>query len=328
MLNGVVAPRRQGLAFRGAQVDKACVERVQARVRQRVLGLFELRGLLSRETVAVMKGRGHSGGFSVHAGVRVAGQHSAGRERLLRYCARPMFAGEWLLWTGGGTQVRYRQPWAALQGHRPAQQPQQRTIELRLSASEFLDRVAAFIPQPRKHRHRYFGVLAPNSPWRALVAANACRNPGAGSKAPRPKTVRTDSGASRAGHPARYLWAQLLAHIYGVFPLKCSGCGGRIRLVGFITEPATVRQILEHVGEPTIALAITPARSPPLEMKIGQELAAPVAVFEAIPELEIDKTANLRAEAGHDRLGTMRVSMQSRSRNWSSTRHWDSNPAL
>jgi len=37
-------------------------------------------------------------------------------------------------------------------------------------------------------------------------------------------------------------------------------------------------------------------------MKIGQELAAPVAVFEAIPELEIDQTANLRAEAGHDRL--------------------------
>ena len=288
MLNGVVAPRRQGLAFRGAQVDKACVERVQARVRQRVLGLFELRGLLSRETVAVMKGRGHSGGFSVHAGVRVAGQHSAGRERLLRYCARPMFAGEWLLWTGGGTQVRYRQPWAALQGHRPAQQPQQRTIELRLSASEFLDRVAAFIPQPRKHRHRYFGVLAPNSPWRALVAANACRNPGAGSKAPRPKTVRTDSGASRAGHPARYLWSQLLALIYGVFPLKCSGCGGRIRLVGFITEPATVRQILEHVGEPTIALAITPARSPPLEMKIGQRLGAPQAVFGSIPELECD----------------------------------------
>ncbi len=61
-------------------------------------------------------------------------------------------------------------PCAALQGHRPEQQ-QQRSIELRLSASEFLDRVAALIPPPRKHRHRYFGVLAPNSPWRALVAA-------------------------------------------------------------------------------------------------------------------------------------------------------------
>ena len=37
-------------------------------------------------------------------------------------------------------------------------------------------------------------------------------------------------------------------------------------------------------------------------MKIGQELAAPVAVFEAIHELEFDQTANLRARTGHDRL--------------------------
>ncbi len=74
-----------------------------------------------------------------------------------------------------------------------------------------------------------------------------------------------------------------------------------MRLVGFITEPATVRQILEHVGEPTSAAAIAPARSPLLELKIRQELAAPEAVSEAIPELEFDQTANLRAEAGHDR---------------------------
>ena len=53
-----MAPGRQGLAFRGVQVYEACVERVQGLVWQRVLGLFERRGLLSRETVAVMQGRG------------------------------------------------------------------------------------------------------------------------------------------------------------------------------------------------------------------------------------------------------------------------------
>ena len=40
-------------------------------------------------------------------------------------------------------------------------------------------------------------------------------------------------------HPT--LRAELLARVYGVFALKCSGCGGRVRLIGFITEPATVR---------------------------------------------------------------------------------------
>ena len=286
MLDGVVAQGRQGLAFRGAQVDEACVQRVQAAVRQRVLGLFERPGLLSRETVVGMQGWGHSGGFSVHAG-----------ERLLRYCARPMFAGERLVWAGGGAQVRYRLPWAALQRHRPGLQG---VIELRLSASEFLDRVAELIPPPREHRQRYFGVLAPNSPWRAQVTAQAGRKLVAGSKAPRPKTVRADCGTPRLGHPARYLWAQLLARIYGVFVRKSSGCGGRVRLIGFITEPATVRQILEHVGEPASAPAIAPARSPPVAVN-GQQLTAPEAV-EAIPELEFDQTANLAAEAGHDRL--------------------------
>ena len=92
----------------------------------------------------------------------------------------------------------------------------------------------------------------------------------------------------------------MLARIYGVAPLKCSGCSGRVRVVGFITEPATVRPILEHVGEPASAPAIAPARSPLVEAN-AQQLTGPEAV-EAIPELEFDQTANLTAEAGHDRL--------------------------
>ncbi len=85
ILIGVVAQGPQELVFRRARVDEACVERVQAAVRQRVLRLFERRGLLSSETVRVMQGWGHSGGFSVHAAERVAAQDIAGRERLLRY---------------------------------------------------------------------------------------------------------------------------------------------------------------------------------------------------------------------------------------------------
>ena len=94
------------------------------------------------------------------------------------------------------------------------------------------------------------------------------------------------------------MWAQLLARIYGVFALKCSRCGGRVHLVGFIIEPATVRQILEHAGERTTVPVIEPARSPPLEMN-RQQLDAPEGVFEAIPELEFYQTANLAAEAGY-----------------------------
>ena len=89
------------------------------------------------------------------------------------------------------------------------------------------------------------------------------------------------------------------AHLWGV-GLKCSGCGGRVRLVGFITEPVTVRQILAHFGEPTTAPVIAPARSPPVEANAQQLIGSEAA--EAIPELEFDQTANQAAEAVHDRL--------------------------
>ncbi len=56
---------------------------------------------------------------------------------------------------------------------------------------------------------------------------------------------------------------------------------------------------MAHVGEPTTAPAIAPARSPPVEAN-AQQLIGPEAV-EAIPELEFDQTANLAAEAEHDR---------------------------
>ena len=50
--------------------------------------------------------------------------------------------------------------------------PQDRTV-LTLSPLEFRGRIAALIPTPRKHRHRYFGVLAPNSPWREALTSRA-----------------------------------------------------------------------------------------------------------------------------------------------------------
>ena len=57
-------------------------------MRKRVLGLFERQGLFSPEAVADMATRQHGGGFSADASVHIAADDRAGRERLLRYCAR------------------------------------------------------------------------------------------------------------------------------------------------------------------------------------------------------------------------------------------------
>jgi len=54
-------------------------------------------------------------------------------------------------------------------------------------------------------------------------------------------TKLVTSVITRAGHPARYLWAQLLARIYGVFALKCS----LVRQVAIISPPAMQLRILQ-----------------------------------------------------------------------------------
>jgi len=60
-----------------------------------------------------------------------------------------------------------------------------------------------------------------------------------------------------------------------------------------------VAKDIAHDRCPTTAPSIAAARSLPLALN-GQQLTAPEGVFEAIPELEFNQTANLAAEAGHD----------------------------
>ncbi len=85
-----------------------------------------------------------------------------GLERLLRYCARPAFARDRLREIDPGHLV-YTSVKPGPGGSR----------SLLLTPLELLDRLAALIPPPRQHRHRYYGVLAPNSPLRAAVTALA-----------------------------------------------------------------------------------------------------------------------------------------------------------
>ncbi len=127
---------------------------------------------------------------------------------------------------------------------------------------ELIDRIAALVPPPRTHRHRYFGVLAPNSPLRAAVTALAqpaasqpatveTAQPGAGVPgvaAPGNAATPTPEPEARPKRAAHYLWAVLIARIYEAFPLLCPMCGGQMRIIAFITHSAEIRHILNHIG--------------------------------------------------------------------------------
>jgi hypothetical protein len=197
----------------------------------------------------------HSG-FSVDAGVCIRAHDRAALERLLRYCARPPFAMDRL--RKEGTALVYR---CAKQHSEPAGDKRGSKVdELHLTPLELIDRIAALVPPPRTHRHRYFGVLAPNSPLRAVVTAMALAVPA------QQATAQAEPGeaATPKRSPAHYLWAVLIARIYEVFPLLCPMCGGQMRLIAFITHSADIRQILDHIEVDSEPPHISPARGPPL----------------------------------------------------------------
>ena len=160
--------------------------------------------------------------------MRIEAADRAGLERLLRYCARPPFAMNRLKQRGADLVYRCGK------GHTEPMQSDKYSGELVLTPLELMNRLAQLVPLPRTHQHRYYRVLAPNSPK------------------PKPRS------------PSPYLWAALIARIYEVFPLLCPMCGGQMRIIAFITFSADIYKILEHIGVDPEAPRIAPARGPPL----------------------------------------------------------------
>ena len=228
-------------------------------------------------------------GFSVDASVRITiidrdvPSYFRSLEHLLRSFARPSFALERLSVIRGpdgrATRVRYVLPrhkaanWVGRGRGRKSTRPGANGL-VELSPFEFLDRLADLVPPPRKHRHRYHGVFAPNHKLRRAVTALAIGNIGKRGDA-------TTGGHGGDGHgsrgccdanqkprshdTSRIAWAKLMARLGEEFPLQCPGCGGDIRLIAFITEPGPIRKILTHLGEPLEPPLVSTARGPPTD---------------------------------------------------------------
>jgi len=262
-------------------------------------------------------------GFNLHASVAIAADDDLGRERLMRYGARPPLALDRLRWLPGG-RIAYR-----IKTLRDG-----RAKHRIMTPLEFLARLAALVPPPRYPLLRYHGVLAPRSAWRRDVVprapqAKACAKiaetttggprpesrdsspPGClrgreGGGAPfrgvssAPKVARSPAGnqtppavgvAGVAASPEvgavaltpnvlsvkhwtrllggilyaaspRVDWPTLLRRSFEVDVLSCPSCGGRLRVLGEITEPGMVGLVLDSLGTPSEAPRAARARDP------------------------------------------------------------------
>ena len=116
-----------------------------------------------------------------------------------------------------------------------------------------VSRHADLVPLPRKHRHRYHGVFAPNHRLRKAVTSLAMGN--VGKRDPAATGGQAVSGhaaerccdanqKSRSHDTSRIAWSRLMARVGEEYPLECPNCGGDIRLIAFITDQGPIRKIL------------------------------------------------------------------------------------
>ena len=115
-----------------------------------------------------------------------------------------------------------------------------------------LCRLATSIPPPRHHTVRYAGVLAAASEWRSRIVPKA-----------EPEAPGPELPGKKKRRIAYRTWAELLARTFAVDALACAVCRGRLRLIAFLRNPASIARYLAGVGESTELPARSPDRGPP-----------------------------------------------------------------
>lgn len=234
-------------------------------------------------------------GFDLHCAVRIAKDDDEGRERLIRYCARPPFALSRIEVMKDG-RIAYR-----------IKTPRRGSTHRVMTPMEWMGRLAILIPPPYFPLTRYHGVFAARSSWRALVTPkppaslvrpkkpkSCCEDPQPHEPVPPPqqppRTLPTEpSDRSCTNTPAadtrdptvitvehwgrlqsgelyasssRLDWALLLKRTHGLDALECPRCHGRLRALATLTDPDAVRAVLTHIGVRATPLPRARARDP------------------------------------------------------------------
>jgi len=130
----------------------------------------------------------------------------------------------------------------------------------RMDYLEFIARVTSHIPDKGQVTVRYYGLYA-----------NAHR------------------GKIKARHEAFPLrmveeelrpipskgWAEMIRKVYEVDPMLCPKCGGKMKVIGFLTDYAVVDRIIDH-----LKLRFVAERPPPLHIAYQEVLMAAEALTE------------------------------------------------
>ena len=132
---------------------------------------------------------------------------------------------------------------------------------LRFEPLVFMRKLAQLIPPPRVHIVRYFGVWAPNARLRSKVVPPSAVATAADNNAGVVDSTRGEMFERILRRPVLN-WSELLRRVFAIDILACP-CGGRRKVIAFITNPNVARKILDHIGLPSAPPQAMLARAPP-----------------------------------------------------------------
>jgi len=176
-------------------------------------------------------------GYNLHADTSIARGDRRGLERVCRYLLRPPLAKARIEEDeNGDIVVGLKRPWS------------DGTTRIVLSPLEFLERLAALVPPPRRNTVVYHGILAAHARNRAKVIP---RHDEKETDLRRAITLVRPGRASTRSR--RYPWAELLERVFHFDAFLCPRCQGRMQLRAVVIGgPATTR-ILEGIQKAVAA---------------------------------------------------------------------------
>jgi len=231
-------------------------------LRKRIFRRMLRLGAVPYSSIQEMMSWPHSG-FALDAGTRIGEGDRAALQRLLLYFLRPALSLKKLAYKPEEGLIRYQ---VSKTNGGPSYHE--------WSAAEFVGRLAAIVPPPRKHVVRYYGALGPRSPLRGAVTG-AVRGRATLGELERGYSV-TLAGkalreARRAAKAAGRAWAACLRKIFEVDPVRCGKCGGEMKLVSVILDDRELDRILAHQGWSTEFPKTKATRAPPGREARGDE---------------------------------------------------------
>jgi len=182
-----------------------------------VLGFLLRREVLSPEWAEPLLSWRHTG-FSVHSRVRAKTKTEA--ERVGKYMIRPLLSLERLSFLEPEGKVGY--PY-----------DQERAEPETMDYLEFIARVTSHIPDKGQVTVRYYGLYANAHRGKVRKASLS------------PLVLRMAEEEVRR-IPSKG-WAEMIRKVYEIDPMVCAKCGGKMKVVAFITDYPAVDRIIDHL---------------------------------------------------------------------------------